>query len=47
MIVRILGLEVYKALYNFSPTYIKDLFVKNNPGTRRQNDLNVNLVNTR
>ena len=36
--LRNLALEVHKALNNLIPTFIKDLSVKQNSGTRQQNN---------
>ena len=36
--LRILALEVHKALNNLIPTFIKDFSVKQNSGTRQQNN---------
>ena len=44
--LRILALELHKSLKNSSPIYIKELFVKQNSGARRKNDLKINLANT-
>ena len=44
--LRSIAMEVFRTLNNLNPSYLQNLFIKNNNSSRRKNDLEIPTRNT-